>query len=111
MPDSQVKVDNWSMGEHRFPQSAQNPLYKINSFVYPAAFTPGSLGSGTQRGLWLLWPQWSLSKGWSLKERYRFSVRVDGNKTTDRETRLACGAEYILQLGPRKFARVQVSPA
>jgi tyrosyl-tRNA synthetase len=38
------------------------------------------------------------------------AVRVDGNKTTDRETRLASGAEYILQLGPRKFARVQVSP-
>ena len=38
------------------------------------------------------------------------AVRVDGNKTTDRETRLAAGAEYILQLGPRKFARVQVSP-
>jgi tyrosyl-tRNA synthetase len=38
------------------------------------------------------------------------AVRVDGNKTTDRETRLAPGAEYVLQLGPRKFARVQVSP-
>jgi tyrosyl-tRNA synthetase len=38
------------------------------------------------------------------------AVRVDGNRTTDRETRLAAGAEYILQLGPRKFARVQVSP-
>src|SRR6478609_8950147 len=38
------------------------------------------------------------------------AVRVDGNKTTDRETRLAAGAEYILQLGSRKFARVQVSP-
>ena len=39
------------------------------------------------------------------------AVRVDGNKTTDREMRLPAGAEYILQLGPRKFARVQVSPA
>jgi tyrosyl-tRNA synthetase len=38
------------------------------------------------------------------------AVRVDGNKTTDREARLVPGAEYILQLGPRKFARVQVSP-
>jgi tyrosyl-tRNA synthetase len=38
------------------------------------------------------------------------AVRVDGNKTTDREARLSAGAEYILQLGPRKFARVQVSP-
>jgi tyrosyl-tRNA synthetase len=38
------------------------------------------------------------------------AVRVDGNKTTDRELRLSVGAEYILQLGPRRFARVQVSP-
>jgi tyrosyl-tRNA synthetase len=38
------------------------------------------------------------------------AVKVDGNKTTDRETRLSAGAEYILQLGPRRFARVQVSP-
>jgi tyrosyl-tRNA synthetase len=38
------------------------------------------------------------------------AVKVDGNKTVDRELRLAPGAEYILQLGPRKFARVQVSP-
>ena len=39
------------------------------------------------------------------------AVRVDGNKVTDRELRLAVGAEHILQLGPRRFARVQVSPA
>ena len=38
------------------------------------------------------------------------AVRVDGNKTTDREMRLLPGSEYVLQLGPRRFARVQVSP-
>jgi tyrosyl-tRNA synthetase len=38
------------------------------------------------------------------------AVKVDGNKTTDREMRLVPGAEYMLQLGPRRFARVQVSP-
>jgi len=38
------------------------------------------------------------------------AVKVDGNKTTDREMRLIPGAEYVLQLGPRRFARVQVSP-
>jgi tyrosyl-tRNA synthetase len=36
------------------------------------------------------------------------AVRVDGNKATDRETRLTPGSEHILQLGPRKFARVRV---
>jgi tyrosyl-tRNA synthetase len=38
------------------------------------------------------------------------AVRVDGNRTVDREMRLISGAEYVLQLGSRKFARVQVSP-
>jgi tyrosyl-tRNA synthetase len=39
------------------------------------------------------------------------AVRIDGNKVTDKELRLAVGAEHILQLGPRRFARVKVSAA
>jgi tyrosyl-tRNA synthetase len=38
------------------------------------------------------------------------AVKVDGNKITDREARLAVGGEHILQLGPRRFARVRISP-
>jgi tyrosyl-tRNA synthetase len=38
------------------------------------------------------------------------AVKVDGNKVVDREMRLSAGTEYLLQLGPRRFARVQVSP-
>jgi tyrosyl-tRNA synthetase len=37
------------------------------------------------------------------------AVRIDGTKVTDRELRLAVGAEHILQLGPRRFARIKVS--
>lgn len=36
------------------------------------------------------------------------AVRVDGNKVSDRELRLVIGAEHILQLGSRRFARIQV---
>jgi hypothetical protein len=79
VPDGQVKVENWDIGPHRFPQSAQNPLYKISSFAYPAQFTWGSLGAGTARGLWLIWPQYSLEKEWAVRERYRFTVRLDAN--------------------------------
>ena len=73
------KVPNWSMGTNRFPQGAQNPLYNIGAFAYPAQFTSGTLGGGTSTGLWLIWPQWSLSKSYRLKERYKFSVRLDAN--------------------------------
>lgn len=36
------------------------------------------------------------------------AVRVDGEKVTDRAVRLALGAECILQVGPRRFARVKI---
>ena len=36
------------------------------------------------------------------------AVRIDGEKVTDRGLRLAPGAEHILQLGPRRFARVKI---
>ena len=78
VPDDQVKAPNWSMGPNRFPQNAQNPLYNISAFAYPAQFAYGSLGGGTNTGLWLLWPQYSLSKGWAI-ERFRFTLRVDAN--------------------------------
>jgi tyrosyl-tRNA synthetase len=36
------------------------------------------------------------------------AVRIDGEKVSDRALRLAPGAEHILQLGPRRFARVKI---
>jgi tyrosyl-tRNA synthetase len=35
-------------------------------------------------------------------------VRVDGEKISDKGLRLRAGAEYVLQVGKRKFARVRV---
>jgi len=39
------------------------------------------------------------------------AVRIDGERISDRERRLPCGAEHVLQVGKRRFARVQVSAA
>jgi tyrosyl-tRNA synthetase len=36
------------------------------------------------------------------------AVRIDGNKVTDAAVRLPVGASHILQLGPRRFARIVV---
>ena len=36
------------------------------------------------------------------------AVRIDGEKVPDRQHRLPVGAEHILQLGPRRFARVKI---
>jgi len=39
------------------------------------------------------------------------AVRIDGERVQDRDTRLAVGAEHILQVGPRRFARIKVEKA
>lgn len=36
------------------------------------------------------------------------AVRIDGEKVIDRSLRLAVGSECILQLGPRRFARIRI---
>ena len=36
------------------------------------------------------------------------AVRIDGQKVADRELRLGPGTECILQVGPRRFARIRV---
>jgi len=79
LPSDQVRTPDWSIGPNRFPQSAQNPFFNLAAFGYPAAFTPGALGIGTQSAGWLLWPEFSLSKSWQIRERARFIIRLDGH--------------------------------
>ena len=49
-----------------------NPYLNFNSFAYPAAFTPGTLGRNTFEGPGMNWTQISLSKWWRVRERARF---------------------------------------
>jgi tyrosyl-tRNA synthetase len=39
------------------------------------------------------------------------AVRIDGAKVADRDLWLPVGAEHVLQLGPRRFARVKIEKA
>jgi len=39
------------------------------------------------------------------------AVRIDGEKVTDAALRLPIGASHILQVGPRRFARIRVKKA
>ncbi|HEU0122407.1 MAG TPA: TonB-dependent receptor [Bryobacteraceae bacterium] len=72
-------VQDWELGANRFPTQAQNPYLNAGSFAYPAAFTAGNLGRNVFEGPGLLWTQLSIAKWWTVKERYRFQVRLDGN--------------------------------
>lgn len=74
----QPKVPNWKMG-HRFPTDAQAPYFNISSFAYPASYTLGSLGGGVLQAPGIWWMQCFATKSWTVKERLKLSVRLDGH--------------------------------
>lgn len=78
-PDVAINVPNYSIGPNMWPQQAQNPFYNINAFYNPTAFTPGNAGNGIARTGWMWWPQYSITKTWSIKERFHITVRIDAN--------------------------------
>lgn len=48
------------------------------------------------------------SNGEARRKIAEGAVRIDGERVSDAALRLPAGAEHILQLGPRRFARVKV---
>ena len=78
LPDSQVIVPNWSIGD-RFDTKAENPIWNVNAFAYPTAFTAGTLGRNTINGPSLIWSQASISKQMQFKERINLEIRYDIN--------------------------------
>ena len=78
-PGVAINVPNYSIGPNLWPQQSQNPFYNINAFYNPASFTPGNAGNGIARTGWLWWPQYSITKTWSLKEKYKLTARMDAN--------------------------------
>jgi hypothetical protein len=79
VPGQTINVSNYSIGPNMWPQSAQNPFYNINAFSYPASFTQGNAGNGIARAGWVWWPQYSITKTWSYREKYKLTVRMDAN--------------------------------
>jgi hypothetical protein len=72
-----VNVPNYAVGTNLWPQSNQNPFFNINAFSYPSAFTGGNAGVGIGRAGGVWWPQYSITKSWVYKERYKLTVRAD----------------------------------
>jgi hypothetical protein len=78
-PIENAKVDNWEIG-NRFPvPSGQNPYFHQNIFAYPDAYTTGSLGSGVLQAPGIHWNQAYANKSWSIKEKAKVSLRLDGH--------------------------------
>jgi hypothetical protein len=103
---SDAQVQNWDIGPNRFPTSAQNPYLNFPSFAYPSAFTAGSLGRNTFDGPGLNWTQFSLSKWWRLKERYRFQLRFDGYNFPFKQPNFANPPSVYNLNSPGTFARM-----
>ncbi len=78
-PGVPINVSNYSLGSNVWPQQSQNPFYNINAFYVPAAFTAGNAGNGIARTGWLWWPQYSITKTWSFREKYKLTARMDAN--------------------------------
>jgi hypothetical protein len=78
LPNSQVTVPNWTIGD-RFDTKIENPIWNINAFAYPAAFTAGTLGRNTINGPPLIWSQASASKDFRIKEFATLEIRYDVN--------------------------------
>jgi hypothetical protein len=78
VPIEQAKVENWEMG-NRFPTNAQNPYFHMNAFAYPAAYTTGSLGANVVQAPGIHWNQAYANKSWSIRERGKVSLRLDGH--------------------------------
>ena len=78
-PGVAINTPNYNIGPNVWPQQAQNPFYNLNAFYAPAAFTPGNAGNGIARTGWLWWPQYSITKTWSYKEKYKLTARMDAN--------------------------------
>jgi hypothetical protein len=79
LPDGQVKLDHVDIGPNRFPFSAQTRYLNIKGFAYPASYTVGSLGRNTLQAPGVIWPQTSVQKTWSIRDRMRFTLRGDFN--------------------------------
>ena len=73
-----VLFDNWrDLGGDRFVQTNINPIFDINKFAYPAAFTPGNAGRNIATGVPLVWSQVSAQKNFKVKERLDVQLRWD----------------------------------
>src|SRR5579885_36592 len=78
VPAGQIPVSNWTIGD-RFNTKIENPIWNINSFANPAAFTSGTLGRNVLNGPHLVWSQASAAKEIHFKELATLELRYDIN--------------------------------
>jgi hypothetical protein len=103
-PVDQIKTPDWTIG-NRFPTAAQTPYFDMNAFTYPASYTIGAFGARGLQAPGLLWMQCFATKSWSIKERAKLSLRLDGHNLPWKRPNLSApGTTYNLN-NPGAFGR------
>jgi hypothetical protein len=105
VPIERAVVDDWDIGPNRFPTSAQNPYLLFEAFAYPAAFTPGTLGRNIFERPGINWIQLGLMKSFTIGERFKFSLRVDGNNFPFKQPMFAAPIAAYNANNPLTFGR------
>jgi hypothetical protein len=98
-------ISNWAMGPDRFPTSAQKPYLDFGAFAYPQAFTVGTLGRNTYEAPGMVWMQFSLFKSFTIKERFKFTMRADGNNFPYKHWQLTAPSAVYNTSSPLTFGR------
>jgi hypothetical protein len=76
LPNDKMIVPDYTLGD-RFNNTLKNPMWNINAFTSPAAYTIGTVGRGTIDGPAVNWTQTSVAKTFKFKEKYNLDVRFD----------------------------------
>ncbi len=101
--------DNWRDMGDRFNQQNINPVYDINDFAYPAAFTTGNAGRNIVDGTPIVFAQASAKKNVRLTERLNFEIRYDYKNVLKIFSFLPPTTTVDFQ-NPKTFAKITSDP-
>jgi hypothetical protein len=105
VPGQAINVPNYAVGPNLWPQSNQNPWFNINAFSYPASFTGGNAGVGIARAGGVWWPEYSLYKSWTYKEKYKITVRGDAHNDFPKTRAFTAPNTTVNINSPQSFGR------
>jgi hypothetical protein len=100
-----VNVPNYAVGPNLWPQANQNPWFNINAFSYPAAYTGGNAGVGIARAGGAWWPEYSIYKSWTYKEKFKITVRADAHNLLPKTRAFLAPNTVVNITSPQTFGK------
>jgi hypothetical protein len=100
-----INVPNYSVGTNLWPESNQNPFFNINAFSYPGNYQNGDAGVGIGRTGNVWWPEYSLYKSWTYREKFKLTVRFDGHNVLPKTRAFLAPNTTVNITSPVSFGR------